>query len=53
MKKAVVVVVSIISIAVLVIVLVIALKPKKDSPPTESIVDMILVEKGTFTMGDT
>lgn len=53
MKKAVVVVVSIISIAVLVTVLVLVLNPKKESPPVQSIVDMILVEKGTFTMGDT
>ncbi|WP_121552104.1 formylglycine-generating enzyme family protein [Mesotoga sp. BH458_6_3_2_1] len=53
MKKAVVVVVSIISIAVLVTVLVLVLTPKKESPPVQSIVDMILVEKGTFTMGDT
>ena len=53
MKKAVVVVVSIISIAVLVTVLVLVLTPKKEPPPVQSIVDMILVEKGTFTMGDT
>ncbi len=53
MKKVTSILISIVSIAILVTVLVLALKPAKESPPAESIVDMVLVENGSFTMGDT
>jgi len=53
MKKATSILISIISIAVLVTVLVLLLKPAKESPPAVSIVDMVLVENGSFTMGNT